>query len=57
VAEKGRLAAKLLIRTVVPQAATGVPGADPINKPDESNLQIVLPTELIVRDSTGRPRQ
>jgi len=57
VAEKGRLAAKLLIRTVVPQAAPGAPGADPINKPDESNLQIVLPTELIVRDSTGRPRQ
>jgi len=57
VAEKGRLAAELLIRTVVPEAATGTGNADRISKPGESNRHIVLPTELIVRDSTARPRQ
>jgi len=55
VAEKGRLAADLLIRTVLPDAAT--PDNDRIDKPAESDLHVVLPTELIVRDSTGRPRQ
>jgi len=56
VAEKGRLAAELLIRSIGPDAATLDPDADPIKQPTEMNLHIVLPTELIVRDSTGRPR-
>jgi len=46
----------LLIRSIGPDAATLDPDADPIKQPTEMNLHIVLPTELIVRDSTGRPR-
>jgi DNA-binding LacI/PurR family transcriptional regulator len=54
IAEKGRLAAELLIRTVAPDAAP--PANATTTKPGEKNLHIVLPTELIVRASTGRPR-
>ena len=55
VAEKGRVAAELLIRTVVPDAAAPDLDGDQTNSPAKTE-HIVLPTELIVRDSTGRPR-
>jgi DNA-binding LacI/PurR family transcriptional regulator len=57
VAEKGRLAAELLIRTVGPDAATLGLVAGPTKEPAETNRHVVLPTQLIVRDSTGRPRR
>ena len=56
VTEKGRLAAELLVRAVVTHAATPGPTAHGTNGTAEADLHIVLPTELIVRDSTGRPR-
>ena len=52
ISEKGRLAADLLIRTVLP-ATTGDQDGDP----REPTAHIVLPTRLIIRDSTGRPRR
>ncbi len=56
VAEKGRLAAELLIRTVVPDAATP-DDTDPMRSPRTGSEHVVLPTELIVRDSTAAPRR
>lgn len=52
VAEKGRLAAELLIRTVVPDLKIPA-SADSTVDGGDAGLHVVLPTELIVRDSTG----
>jgi len=58
VAEKGRLAAAELIRVV---AAAGARGADPVTESLSSDpsgpRHVVLPTTLILRDSTDRPRR
>jgi DNA-binding LacI/PurR family transcriptional regulator len=55
VADKGRLAAQLLIRTVVPDAVTPDDG----DQTDDGvgSIHVVLSTELIVRDSTAAPRR
>jgi DNA-binding LacI/PurR family transcriptional regulator len=49
VAEKGRLAAAELIRIL---AAAGDPATDETAGPQH----VLLPTELVIRDSTTRPR-
>jgi DNA-binding LacI/PurR family transcriptional regulator len=56
VAEKGRSAADLLIRTLQPGKVVKDAGSAP-NGDSDGNRHILLPTELIVRGSTAAPRR